>query len=194
MSSSAAVRVPTRPASRPATRPRPQQPRLRVVAPTHTRSRAGLAVACVALLGAGLVTLLLLNISLNNGSYELAAAQKAQRQYDEQRQALQEQVDAAGAAQNLDRRARALGMVPAPNAVFVQLPDGRVLGRPATATSPVPTQQPSATTKPAPTAGASAGASAHPSATGSAQRSAEPSTRQTTGTRQSTKPTTAPSP
>jgi hypothetical protein len=134
--STATARVPARPIIRPVGRERPQPPRLRVVAPTTHRSATGLALVCVALLGGGLLVLLLLNISIGKGAYTLTRLEGQQRQLAEQQQSLSERVDAAGAPQKLAATARKLGMVPEPNAAFVRVPDGRVVGTPAIATAP----------------------------------------------------------
>jgi hypothetical protein len=149
-SSAAAARPLARPAVRPGpgVRPRPPAPRLRVVAPAPAANRAGLALLTIVLLAGGLMALLFLNISLSRGSYQLSDAQAEQRKLAERHQALAEQIEAASAPQRLARRARALGMVPAPNAAFVELPRGTVLGRPAEAKAPPkPKAKPKATAK-----------------------------------------------
>jgi hypothetical protein len=136
-SSAAAARPLARPAVRPAPgiRPRPQAPRLKVVAPARSGSRTGLALFAVALLAGGLITLLMLNISLSRGTYQLSDAKTEQRKLEERRQALQEEIQAASAPQRLASRARDLGMVPAPNTAFVEVPSGKVRGKPAAATA-----------------------------------------------------------
>jgi hypothetical protein len=134
-SSSAAIRVPVRPVARPLVRP--QAPRLRVVAPVRRRSAGGLALLSVTLLGFGLLVLLLLNISIGKGAYALTELQRQQRDLAETKQALAEQVQQVSAPQELAAKARHLGMVPAPNPAFVDVPDGRVQGQPETATAPV---------------------------------------------------------
>jgi hypothetical protein len=146
--STAAARVPARPLVRPASRERPQQPRLRVVAPSTHRSATRLALVCVALLGGGLLVLLLLNISIGKGAYALTKLESQQRQLAENREALAEQVDAVSAPQKLAASARKLGMVPVPNSAFVEIPGGQVEGLPATATAPPapkPTPTPAST-------------------------------------------------
>ena len=137
-SSAAAARPLARPALRPAPgyRPRPQAPRLRVVAPAPAGNRAGLALLVVVLLAGGLLSLLFLNIALSRGAYQLSDAQAEQHKLVERQQALQEEIEAAGAPQHLARRARELGMVPAPNAAFVEVPRGKVLGEPEEAKAP----------------------------------------------------------
>jgi len=137
-SSAAAARPLARPALRPAPgyRPRPQAPRLRVVAPAPAGNRAGLALLVVVLLAGGLLSLLFLNIALSRGAYQLSDAQAEQHKLVERQQALQEEIEAAGAPQHLAKRARELGMVPAPNAAFVEVPKGKVLGGPEEAKAP----------------------------------------------------------
>jgi hypothetical protein len=133
--STAAARALPRPQTRPAARPA-ATPRLRVVAPVPGRSRTGLAVLSVTLLVVGLLTLLMLNISIGKGAYTLTELRRAQLQASEQQQALAEQVEERSAPQRLAARAKKLGMVPAPNTAFVRLSDGRVVGRAAPATAP----------------------------------------------------------
>jgi hypothetical protein len=111
------------------------RPRLRVV-PAPQRSATGLAVLCVGLLGFGLLALLLLNISIGKGAYELTELQQQQRDLADQQQALTEQVQAQSAPQKLAAAAKKLGMVPASNPAFVHLPNGSVKGDPAPATAP----------------------------------------------------------
>jgi hypothetical protein len=146
--SAAAARVPARPLVRPVGRERVAPPRLRVVAPTTHRSATGLALLCVGLLGGGLLVLLLLNISIGKGAYALTRLQSQQRQLVENRQALAEEVEAVSAPQKLAATAQKLGMVPAPNAAFVQVPTGKVEGTPAIATAPrKPAPKPKPTAK-----------------------------------------------
>lgn len=121
----------------PGARPSPQQPpRLRVVAPARHRSAGGLALLSIALLGAGLMALLMLNISIGKGAYELSALQRQQRELAVDQQELSEQVEQVSAPQELARAAKELGMVPAPNTVFVKVPDGQVQGRATVAPEP----------------------------------------------------------
>jgi hypothetical protein len=144
MSQSAAVRNTVRTVPKQVVRQRPAPPRLRVVAPSSGGSPVRLVLLSLALLGSGLLVLLTLNISLADGTYALDRAQKSQRLLNDQQRALQEQIEAEGAPQNLAERGRRLGMVPAPNAAFVQLPKGQVLGEPKSATPP-PAVRPPAT-------------------------------------------------
>jgi len=157
MSQSAAVRTArtARPVARHQGRqarpaPAPQPPRLRVVsAARHTRSRAGLVVACVALLVLGLVGLLLLDVSLERGAYDLQAQNQRAEVLREQAQKLRGEIVEQEAPQNLEANARKQGMVPAPGApVFVQ-PGGRTIGVPQRAVAPPsPSVTPTASAKP----------------------------------------------
>jgi hypothetical protein len=162
--STAAARVPTRPIARPTSRERPQ-PRLRVVAPVRRRSAGGLALLSVGLLGLGLLVLLLLNISIGKGAFALTELQKQQRQLTEDKQSLAEQVEASSAPQKLAARARKLGMVPAPNTVFVRLPDGTVQGTPETALAPPPKKVAKGLTSDTATGNDTPGTTASPRAT-----------------------------
>ncbi|WP_088289338.1 hypothetical protein [Kineosporia sp. A_224] len=204
MSQSTAVRMPTRHA-RPAARPVPAPPRLRVVAaPAHTRSRAGAVVACATLLVAGLVTLLLVQMSLERGAYALQRAQSQARVLGEQQQALQEELERLQAPQNLAAQASRYGMVPAPNPAFLRASDGKVLGVPAAGVAkPSPTVKKPAVATPTPSAKGSAGAKSgakpgtKPAATSTAKaggtaakKSTKPATRSGTATAKATsKPT-----
>lgn len=126
-----AVRQPARPPVR------ALRPRLRVV-PAPRRSATGLALLCVGLLGVGLLALLLLNISIGKGAYELTELHRQQRELAERQQALTEQVEAQEAPQRLSAKAKELGMVPAPNPAFLDPSDGSVKGEPEAAASPTP--------------------------------------------------------
>ncbi|WP_407286178.1 FtsB family cell division protein [Streptomyces sp. BP-8] len=119
-------------------RPR-RQKRLSALFPSSaaargTAARTPFVLLIVVLLGSGLITLLLLNSALNQGSFELDKLERETGELTDEQQALQQEVDASSAPDALERRARELGMVPGGSPVFL-LPDGRVLGRPHTATS-----------------------------------------------------------
>lgn len=100
----------------------PSAPALRIVPVLPPRrSRSGLVIGCLALLVAGLVGLLQLNISLGHGSYEMYRLEQRQDLLAEQQQALEESLTAAQAPQNLAREAARLGLVPAPEPHFLRL-------------------------------------------------------------------------
>jgi hypothetical protein len=96
------------------------------------------AAACVAVLGLTLVALLMLNISLSRGAFELHELEQQQALLADQQQALTEQIAAEASPGRLSEKAAGLGMVPNPNPVFLRLSDGAVLGTPAPATAPPP--------------------------------------------------------
>ncbi|MFI6580672.1 cell division protein FtsL [Embleya sp. NPDC050493] len=113
--------------------------RIRLVAHQAKGStRTPFVVLVVALLGGGLLSLLLLNTALNQGSFELGRLQKRQDQLTDDREALQRELDAKAAPGELARRAQELGMVPGGSPVFIDPATGRVLGVPKAATSKPP--------------------------------------------------------
>ncbi|WP_431044891.1 septum formation initiator family protein [Streptomyces sp. P1-3] len=94
--------------------------------------RTPFVLLVVALLGAGLISLLVLNSALNQGSFELDRLEKQTTELTDERQALQQEVDQLSAPDALERRARELGLVPGGSPVFIG-PDGTVRGVPQTA-------------------------------------------------------------
>ncbi|WP_327689537.1 septum formation initiator family protein [Streptomyces tubercidicus] len=117
--------------------PRGRQKRLAALFPSGagargTAARTPFVLLIVVLLGSGLITLLLLNSALNQGSFELSKLEKQTDELTDEQQALQQDVDAYSAPGALERRARKLGMVPGGTPVFL-LPDGTVRGRPSVA-------------------------------------------------------------
>lgn len=117
--------------------PRGRQKRLAALFPSGagargTAARTPFVLLIVVLLGSGLITLLLLNSALNQGSFELSKLEKQTEELTDEQQALQQDVDAYSAPGALERRARKLGMVPGGTPVFL-LPDGTVRGRPSVA-------------------------------------------------------------
>ncbi|MFJ5634757.1 hypothetical protein ACIQF5_19250 [Streptomyces goshikiensis] len=110
----------------------------------------------VALLGGGLISLLLLNSALNEGSFQLTKLKRETTALTDEEQALQRDVDGYSAPDALQRRAHELGLVPGGSPVFIG-PDGKVAGSAAAASEPPP---PSAPPSPAPSAAASTAPSA----------------------------------
>ncbi|MGW9209025.1 cell division protein FtsL [Embleya sp. NPDC055664] len=101
-------------------------------------TRTPFVVLVVGLLGGGLLSLLLLNTALNQGSFEVGRLQKRQDQLTDDREALQRELDARAAPGELARRAQELGLVPGGSPVFIDPATGRVLGVPKPATSKPP--------------------------------------------------------
>ncbi|WP_173864788.1 septum formation initiator family protein [Streptomyces roseifaciens] len=97
--------------------------------------RTPFVLLVVVLLGSGLISLLLLNSALNQGSFELSRLQRKTTELTDEQQALQQEVDQLAAPDALERRARELGMVPGGNPAFLG-PDGTVRGFPSPAADP----------------------------------------------------------
>ncbi|MEV0524711.1 cell division protein FtsL [Streptomyces sp. NPDC050439] len=95
-------------------------------------ARTPFVLLVVLLLGGGLITLLILNSSLNEGSFQLSELKKETTELTDQEQELQRDVDAYAAPEALQRRARELGMVPGGDPAFLN-PDGTVRGVPGAA-------------------------------------------------------------
>ncbi|MHB9754262.1 septum formation initiator family protein [Streptomyces sp. BYX5S] len=98
-------------------------------------ARTPFVLLVVLLLGGGLITLLMLNSSLNEGSFQLTKLKKQTTELTDDEQQLQREVDAYSAPDALLRRARELGMVPGGDPVFLD-PDGTVKGMPSPAAAP----------------------------------------------------------
>ncbi|MFI2369661.1 septum formation initiator family protein [Streptomyces sp. NPDC018833] len=134
-----------------------------------TAARTPFVVLVVLLLSGGLITLLLLNSSLSQGSFELSELKKRTTELTDQQQALQRDVDSYSAPDALERRARELGMVPGGSPAFLG-PDGTVRGVPGKATAlPSPDPEPQQVQ-------GTAASSATPSASAPASQSALPAT------------------
>ncbi|HEV3169919.1 MAG TPA: hypothetical protein VGZ32_06250 [Actinocrinis sp.] len=125
------------------------------------RSVVPFAILVLAVLGTGLVILLLLNTALDRGAFELNAGQKRQSQLTDEQQQLALQLGALSAPGPLASQAAALGMVPNPQPAFLNPGSGAVLGSPSAA----PTTSPPA--PPSPTPSGSPSASGSPSVSGS---------------------------
>jgi hypothetical protein len=150
-----------------------------VRAPRHR-----LLVVCTAVLATGMLCVLLLNTMISQGAfrqYELELALIHASEADDQ---LSRQVQLAEAPLEVERRARALGMVPAAAPVFLRLSDGAVLGDPV----PAPAQgkvsfagapgwqnpKPRASATPSPPAAAQPSGSAAAQPSGAATQKADP--------------------
>lgn len=102
---------------------------LRVVPAAIGQPGNGLfAAACLVLLIGGLVSLLMLNTAMAEGSFTLNSLQKTSGELTDTQDALTQSLDAQRSPANLAARATRLGMVPADSAAFLRLSDGKVLG------------------------------------------------------------------
>jgi hypothetical protein len=89
-------------------------------------------VFVTALLGGGLVCLLVINTILATGSYQITSLQQAQAARAQQMQVLKQQVAEDSAPSVIARRARQLGMVEPPLTKYLDLKTGRIISQPAT--------------------------------------------------------------
>ncbi|GAA2444042.1 septum formation initiator family protein [Streptomyces macrosporus] len=94
-----------------------------------TAARTPFVVLVVLLLGSGLLSLLLLNASVNQGSFELSELERRTEELTDEEQALEQELDSYSDPGTLAERAREMGLVPGGNPVFI-LPDGTVRGVP----------------------------------------------------------------
>ncbi|MFI9232101.1 septum formation initiator family protein [Streptomyces rimosus] len=141
--------------------------------PGGTPARTPFVLLVVVLLGSGLITLLLLNSALNQGSFELSKLEKRTDELKDEQQALQQEVDAFSAPGALEQRARELGMVPGGSPAFLE-PDGTVRGKPSKAggggvgpmSAPGPSRLAVPAPRPAPGPAAAPAAGPRPSAGG----------------------------
>ncbi|WSV43988.1 septum formation initiator family protein [Streptomyces sp. NBC_01077] len=145
-------------------------------------ARTPFVLLVVVLLGGGLISLLLLNSALNQGSFQLNELKDRTTELTDEEQALQRDVDDYAAPDALERRARELGMVPGGSPVFLG-PEGKVLGEPSEAVAPKPSPTPKATLpvssgSPKPSSGAGS-----PSRTTTAPKTTVPVTAPTTSGR-----------
>ncbi|MEU7055743.1 septum formation initiator family protein [Streptomyces sp. NPDC046197] len=95
-------------------------------------ARAPFVLLVVLLLGGGLIGLLVLNSALSEGAFQLDDLHKDAKNLTDEQQALQRDIDSYSAPDALQRRARALGMVPGGDPAFLN-PDGTVKGVPSAA-------------------------------------------------------------
>ncbi|WP_328298195.1 hypothetical protein OG389_10470 [Streptomyces sp. NBC_00435] len=114
-------------------------------------ARTPFVLLVVALLGGGLISLLLLNSALNQGSFQLSKLKKETTALTDEEQALQRDVDGYSAPDALQRRAHELGLVPGGSPVFIG-PDGKVAGTASPAAEPPPPSPPPAAVVPVPAA------------------------------------------
>ncbi|MFB6810718.1 hypothetical protein [Streptomyces sp. NPDC056387] len=113
--------------------------------PSGQAARTPFVLLVVALLAGGLISLLLLNSALNQGSFQLSRLKKETTALTDEEQALQRDVDGYSAPDALQRRAQELGLVPGGSPVFIG-PDGKVTG---TAAPAEPLPPPAASPNPA---------------------------------------------
>jgi hypothetical protein len=100
-------------------------------APSAAIARTPFIVFVTALLGGGLICLLVINTILATGSYQITSLQQAQTARAQQVQVLKQQVAEESAPSVIAKRARQLGMVEPPLTKFLNLNTGRINRQPA---------------------------------------------------------------
>ena len=108
------------------------RPELKIVSPLRAEkaSRGVFALLVGGLLGAGLIVMLVINTSLASGAFVVSELQTQKSELTVEAQSLAKEVDAMSSPANLEAKARALGMQPSRNPVFLNLGDGSILGKP----------------------------------------------------------------
>ena len=108
-----------------------QAPKLRSVSDHPGRLASVPFLLILALmLGSGMAGVLLVNTAIQDRSVQLRQLQRQDTTLGYQEASLQTEVDRLRSAASLAQLARSLGMVPNPYSVFLQLPDGMVIGQP----------------------------------------------------------------
>ncbi len=134
----------------------PARPALRVVTPVASRApRAPFVFFSMLVVGAGLVSLLVLNTVVAQDAFTLHDLDRNAAVLAEREQKLNQEVAALEAPGAVAQRARALGLVQAGDPAFI-LPNGHVLGSAVPATAPPPPPPPPPSASASPTASASA--------------------------------------
>lgn len=107
-----------------------------VLVPTRASSarRTPFVVLVLGVLAAGMVGLLLFNTHMQQKSFQITALQDRADALVAQQQSLSLQVSRLRDPQRVAEKARSLGMVDPPAPAFVQVPGGKVLGKPTPAT------------------------------------------------------------
>jgi hypothetical protein len=120
-------------------RPRPDQPGEHVTQPgervirpaTAARPRTPFVLLLLALLGGGLVCLLLINTTLAEGSFQITAMQHKNASLAQQLQTAEQETTALKSPASIAARAKQLGMRPVGRLHFLDLKNGRVYSQPA---------------------------------------------------------------
>ncbi|MFC0675494.1 septum formation initiator family protein [Brachybacterium hainanense] len=105
-------------------------PRLAVVArPEPGRSSVPFAALCTLIVVLALAAVLVLNIQMSDQSYQITRLQSQSQKLSEKGQSLSAQNDRLGTPQELEKRARELGMVPVTEPSYIDLSTGTVIGQ-----------------------------------------------------------------
>lgn len=114
---------------------RPARPRvIQGGAGTARLGRVPFVLALIVILGIGMAGLLALNTSLQGQAFQARSLHQKANQLTYQEAALHTRVAELRSSDNLAARAFKLGMRPDPNPGFIQLPDGKTIGKAKTVT------------------------------------------------------------
>lgn len=107
---------------------------LRLVPPPRPRlARAPFLLVLIGLVGVGMVGLLLLNTGLQNQAFEASQLRQQAAETSYQQGELAQLAIEAASTRELSRKATELGLRPNPGVAFLELPDGRISGKPVVA-------------------------------------------------------------
>lgn len=122
MARTSALRAPAAEETRPA-------PRLAVVTrPRPQSSSVPFTLLCTVIAVAALAAVLFLNIQMSDMSYQVTRLEGQSQRLSEQQQDLSEQNQQLGTPQELEKRAREIGMVPVSEPAYIDLATGTVIG------------------------------------------------------------------
>lgn len=98
------------------------------VVPAAAPSHGGMLIVCAGLLLSGLLGLLLLNMSMAEGSFRVHELQRSAGELADAEAALEQSITAVSAPAALAEQASRMGMVPAASPAFLDLRSGDILG------------------------------------------------------------------
>jgi hypothetical protein len=117
------------PAPAPVPAPRPRPPLKLVPAPRRRPARrTPFVLLVVAVLGAGLVALLLINTGVAQDSFQLTDLRRQSDLLQDREQALEQEIAHLSTPGRLAREAERLGMGPGTGPTFIEVPGGAVAG------------------------------------------------------------------
>ena len=101
-----------------------------VAEPARRMARIPFLLVLIGIFGIGMAGLLMLNTTLQSQAFESRTLNRQATELAYAQADLENQLDALVAPQELARRASALGMRPNPFPAFLELPGGKVVGKP----------------------------------------------------------------
>lgn len=101
---------------------------LSIVPAAGSSRRLPFLILCVAFLAAALTSVLLLNIQVSSGQYELVKLRSTERTLTQENEALNQQVQYLEAPQNVAGKAAELGMVPSGHVASIDVRSGEISG------------------------------------------------------------------